>query len=111
MEDCIFCTIANGNSENLLWEDDVIAAFKDIHPKAPVHILIVPKRHIGKLDDLEDAELAGKLLMATKRVAEQQGVKGNYRVSTNNGKGAGQVVNHLHLHLISGMKPSDDPQL
>jgi histidine triad (HIT) family protein len=105
MNDCIFCQIANGDTENLLWESDAIAAFRDIKPKAPTHILIVPKKHIDRLDELDDAELGGELLMAARTVAKLQGVEGNYRLSTNNGEGAGQVVNHLHFHLLSGMSP------
>ncbi len=111
MQDCLFCNITAGKMNNLIWENDIAVAFKDIHPKAPTHILIVPKAHVANLDELDDAELAGRLLMATREVAKQAGVAGNYRLTTNNGEGAGQIIHHLHFHLLSGMKPTEDPDV
>ncbi len=102
MDECLFCSIANGNPEKLVWQNDVAAAFNDIHPKAPVHILVVPKQHLTNLDELEDLELAGKLLMAVRQVAHSAGLMGAYRLQVNNGKTAGQVVEHLHFHLLGG---------
>lgn len=99
MDDCIFCKIANGD-QNLIWQNDVAAAFKDLHPKMPVHVLVVPKQHIEKLDDLDDVELAGQLLMAVKEVAEKVGLKGRYKLAVNNGRSAGQIVDHLHFHIL-----------
>jgi histidine triad (HIT) family protein len=110
MKDCLFCSIANGDSAKLVWHDEDVAAFRDIHPKAPVHILVVPKKHMYSLDELDDLELASKLLMAARAVAEQEGVKGAWRLTVNVGKGGGQVVEHLHFHLLgnngSGKLPS-----
>lgn len=101
MNDCLFCSIANGDVEKLVWSNDVAAAFNDINPKAPVHILVVPKQHIENLDELDDPGLAGKLLMAVREVAVQAGVKGAYRVHLNNGEAAGQVIPHLHWHILA----------
>jgi histidine triad (HIT) family protein len=105
MNDCLFCSIANGDPANLVWQNDVAAAFKDIHPKAPIHLLIVPKVHVEKLDDLEDMALAGKLLMAVREVANSVGLKGRFRVALNNGRPAGQVIDHLHFHLLGTTGP------
>ncbi len=101
MEDCLFCKIAN-SGQNLVWENQYAAAFNDIHPKAPVHILVVPKKHIGMLDELDDVDLGGHLLMAVREVAHNAGLKGGYRVVINNGKPVGQTVEHLHLHILGG---------
>lgn len=103
-DDCLFCSIANGDPTKLIWENEVAAAFNDIHPKAPVHILVVPKQHIENLDQLDDTELAGKLLLAVREVAHQAGVKGAWKVKINNGEGAGQVVPHLHFHILGGQE-------
>lgn len=106
MKECLFCAIANGSGEDLVWQNDVAAAFKDIHPKAPVHLLIVPRTHIDKLDALGDDKLAGELLMAAREVARLVGIAAAYRVHINNGRGAGQVVDHLHIHLMGNFKTS-----
>jgi histidine triad (HIT) family protein len=98
--DCLFCSIANGDSSKLVWYNDVAAAFADIHPKAPVHVLVVPKRHVENLDVLDDAELGGQMLLAVREVAASQGLKGRYRVQVNNGRPAGQVIDHLHFHVL-----------
>jgi histidine triad (HIT) family protein len=100
MKDCLFCSIANGDPEKLVWQNDIAAAFVDIHPKAPVHVLVVPKRHVAMLDDLDDAELAGQLLLAVREVAHAQGLVGRYKVQVNNGRLAGQVIDHLHFHVM-----------
>ncbi len=105
MEDCLFCKLARDKA-NLVWENDIAAAFKDIHPKAPVHLLLVPKQHIHSLDHLDDPVLAGQLLMAAQEVADQAGIKGGYRVQINVGRHGGQVIDHLHLHILGG-KPLD----
>lgn len=101
-DNCLFCSIANGDPKNLVWENEVAAAFKDIHPKAPVHLLVVPKQHIENLDHLDDSELAGQLLLAVREVAHLAGVKGGWKVKINNGEEAGQVVFHLHFHILGG---------
>lgn len=102
MEDCLFCKIANGNQSDLVWSNDFAAAFNDIHPKAPIHVLLVPKKHYAMLDHLDDSELAGKLLLSVPVVAEKLGLKGAYRVQINNGRPAGQVIDHLHIHILGG---------
>ena len=102
MNECIFCSIANGKVGETIWENDSVAAFRDLHPKAPTHILVVPKQHVANLDDLDDRELGGRLLEAIKLVATQEGITGSYRVQSNNGKDAGQEVFHLHFHLLAG---------
>jgi histidine triad (HIT) family protein len=102
MNDCLFCAIANGPQKMLVWSSDDVAAFRDIHPKAPVHLLVVPKQHVTNLDDLDDPWLGGRLLAAVKTVAAQEGIAGAYRVSIHNGRAAGQIVDHLHLHVLGG---------
>jgi histidine triad (HIT) family protein len=102
MNDCLFCTIAAGKQGELIWENEVAVAFRDIHPKAPIHLLVVPKQHFANLDDLDDRELGGRLLEAVKLVAAQEGISGAYRVQVNNGRSAGQIIDHLHFHLLNG---------
>jgi histidine triad (HIT) family protein len=88
-----------------VYEDEEVLAFRDINPQAPVHILIIPKRHIATLNDLhaEDATLAGKLLLAAQKVAEQESIAGpGYRSVINCNAQAGQTVFHVHLHLLGG---------
>lgn len=77
-----------------------MAAFNDLYPSAPVHILVVPKRHVINLDHLEDEVLAGQLLMAAREVAHAAGLKNSWRARVNNGEKAGQSVQHLHLHVV-----------
>lgn len=100
MNDCIFCTKANGDVSELVWHNEQVAAFKTIDPKAPVHLLVVPKRHVATLQELDDTELAGALLMAVREVASQAGIASAYRIHVNSGKGAGQVIDHLHFHVL-----------
>ena len=106
MEDCIFCKVARGEVGQLVYEDDRVAAFDDLDPRAPVHVLLVPKRHIEKLQDLEEGEdecLAGHILVTANRIARERGIDSDgYRVVVNNGRGAGQSVWHLHFHLLGG---------
>ncbi|OQX01014.1 histidine triad nucleotide-binding protein [Candidatus Parcubacteria bacterium A4] len=106
MTDCIFCKIANKEiPSRAVYEDSELFAFKDINPKAPIHILIVPKKHIASVNELrsEDEALAGKMILAAKKIAEEQGVKEKgYKLLINVGKGAGQIVEHIHLHFLSG---------
>jgi histidine triad (HIT) family protein len=104
--ECIFCRIARREAPGrLAYEDERVVAFDDIHPKAPVHVLIVPRRHIPTLLDLaeEDRELAGHLLLVANRLARQRGIDASgFRVITNCNADGGQVVFHLHLHLLGG---------
>ncbi|TAK88864.1 HIT domain-containing protein [Patescibacteria group bacterium] len=99
LPDCLFCKLAN-SPDGLIWQNDEFAAFKDIHPKERVHILIVPKDHVNSLDEATP-ELSGSLLEATRQVAAEQGVTGAYRVAINVGRKGGQEVDHLHLHLMA----------
>jgi len=103
MENCIFCKIANGEmSSEKVFENDNVAAFYDINPKAKEHILIVPKKHIESVKHLEqaDKEMAGELILAAKEIAEQKRLEG-YKLIINVGREGGQLVDHLHLHLVS----------
>lgn len=106
MADCIFCKMVNGTIKpNTVYEDDDVLAFRDINPQAPVHVLIVPKLHIATLNDIkpEHAALVGKLYLAAKRVAEQDGIAADgYRTLINCNADAGQSVFHIHLHLLGG---------
>ena len=106
MADCIFDKIIAGQIPSaLVYQDETVFAFKDINPKAPTHILIVPKKHIASFNDLtkEDLPLMGHLLEAAKTIASQQGLKA-YKLVINTGAEAGQVVMHLHIHLLAGKK-------
>lgn len=89
---------------DIVYEDDLALAFKDIHPQAPVHILVIPKKPIPTLADAEsqDHALLGHLLLTAKRVAEEAGLKNGYRVVINTGDDGGQTVYHLHVHILGG---------
>ena len=103
---CIFCRIARKElPSELMHEDDQCVAFRDINPQAPVHWLIVPKRHIEQLHDLKEADraLLGHLVLTARSMAERAGVgQSGYRLVINNGSDGGQTVPHLHLHLVGG---------
>ncbi len=106
MDDCLFCRIAAHEiPSTAVYEDDDVYAFRDIHPQAPVHILVIPKKHIGSLLELEpgDAALLGSLHMVIKKLALQEGLAARgFRVVVNTGPEAGQSVTHLHYHLLGG---------
>ena len=108
MEDCVFCKIVRGEAgAEFVYKDEDLIAFKDIKPKAPVHILIVPKKHIESVREVqdEDREILGKIILTAKKIAEDLGVaESGYRLVINNGRGAGQLVPHLHLHLLASKK-------
>jgi histidine triad (HIT) family protein len=108
--DCIFCQIANHEIGDLIWENDIAAAFYDIHPKAPTHVLVIAKQHIENLNGTNDEALLGRMLMAVKIVANQVGISDAYRVHINNGAAAGQEVLHLHVHVL-GNKPKESMDL
>ncbi len=102
---CIFCHIIEHRlPAEILYEDKEITVFKDVNPAAPVHLLIVPKKHIDSLSALKekDADLVKKMVLVAKMMAEKQGIQNGYRLIINNGREAGQVVYHLHLHLLGG---------
>ncbi|MDF2838251.1 MAG: histidine triad protein [Paenibacillus sp.] len=106
--DCIFCKIIEGSiPSKKVFENDRVLAFQDIQPAAPVHILIIPKKHIPTMNDIgpEDAELIGELFAAAKQIAKEQGVaETGYRLINNVNSDGGQVVYHLHVHLLGGKK-------
>jgi histidine triad (HIT) family protein len=105
MEDCIFCKIARKEMGKLVYEDTLVAAFDDLNAQAPTHTLIIPKKHIEKLSDMspEDEPLVGHILKVASEIAEQRSIASTgYRVVVNNGRAAGQSVDHLHFHLIGG---------
>ncbi len=105
MTDCLFCQIANGQTQTeIIYEDQDVTAFADINPQAPVHILIVPKKHLESVAHAseDDQLLLGKLMLAAKKIAEQLGVAEGFRLQVNNGQSAGQIVKHLHIHLLGG---------
>jgi histidine triad (HIT) family protein len=108
LKDCIFCKIITGQaSGDIVFTDDFVVAFHDIHPVAPVHILIVPRKHIASLNDIsqEDEKTLGQLFAAARHIAEIEGIsKSGYRLIVNTGPNAGQVIYHLHLHLIGGQR-------
>jgi len=95
----------------IVYEDDLAIAFKDVHPQAPVHILVIPKEPIAQLADAEskDHALMGHLLLTVKRVAQQAGLNNGYRVVINTGPDGGQSVNHLHLHILGGRQMTWPP--
>lgn len=105
---CIFCKIADKEIKaNIVYEDKKIMAFKEIEPKAPLHLLIIPKKHIFSVDSLKsrDKELIGELILAAQKIAKENGVsKTGYRLIFNVGRDAGQTIKHLHLHLLGGKK-------
>lgn len=99
-EDCIFCKIINGDfNTEFVYETDKLVVFKDINPKAPIHLLVVPKLHVASLNELDDKELLGDLLVGVKEVTKKIGLK-SYRTQINTGKEAGQEVFHLHIHVL-----------
>ena len=112
-EECIFCQLADGEmSIELLYNDDMFAAFRDINPVAPVHILIVPKKHISCLTCIEDvdADLLGRVFTIAGKLARQQGIaESGFRLVVNTGSGAGQTVPHLHFHLLGGRQMTWPP--
>jgi histidine triad (HIT) family protein len=113
MSECLFCGIVEGRIKgDIVYRDNAVVAFKDINPKAPVHILIIPVKHIATLLDLqdEDKEMVGEIFSVANRLAEQQGIaKDGFRVVANCGAGAGQTVFHIHFHLLGGRSLSWPP--
>ena len=106
MQDCIFCKIVNGEIPSTkVFENDELVAFDDVNPVAPVHVLVIPKKHIATLNDaVEDDEgLLGRLLLSAKTIAREKGLsKKGYRTVFNTMRGGGQVVFHIHMHVIGG---------
>lgn len=106
MEDCLFCKISRGEIPSTkVYEDDDFFAFKDINPVAPVHVLVIPKKHIANIASLtkDDADIAGKMLYVVQKVAHLLNIdKDGYRVVFNTGEKAGQTVLHMHAHILGG---------
>lgn len=108
--DCIFCSIVEKSQPaEIVFEDEVLIVFKDINPKGAIHVLLVPKAHIPTVNDLDDSHvtLMGQLVLTAKKLAAQWSIaEPGYRLTINVGRGGGQIVDHLHMHLVSGRKRS-----
>lgn len=106
MSECLFCGIAAGEIDaDVVDEGDDWVAFRDVDPQAPTHLLVIPREHVPRVDDLEPAHdaLLGRMFRAAARVAESEGIAGpGYRLVMNSGEGAGQSVFHIHLHVLGG---------
>ena len=107
-DDCVFCRIARGDAPaDVLFREADIIAFKDIHPVAPTHVLVIPVKHLESLSEAgpDDEALLGRLMLGVRRVADELGLDGpGYRTIINTGRGAGQSVFHLHVHVMSGRR-------
>ena len=107
MEDCIFCKIANGEiGTEKVYEDEFVTAFKDLNPQAPIHILVVPKKHYNNVLSVEENDtIIAKIYSAINKIAKQEKFdKDGFRVINNCGENAGQTVMHMHFHVIAGKK-------
>ena len=102
MSDCIFCKIINGDfGTEFLYENEFAVVFKDINPQADTHLLVVPRLHVETLNELNDKDLLGELMVTVKNVTKELGIK-SYKTLINTGKDAGQEVFHLHIHILAG---------
>lgn len=110
-KDCLFCRIAKGEiPADIVMENDEAVAFRDISPKAPTHILVIPKKHVSSLDEADDSIDLGALMRAAAEAARKEGlVESGYRVVVNTGAHGGQTVDHLHLHLLGGRQMTWPP--
>ncbi|HIU24994.1 MAG TPA: histidine triad nucleotide-binding protein [Candidatus Copromorpha excrementigallinarum] len=112
MSDCVFCGIVQGEiPSKKVYEDDRILCFHDLEPKAPVHVLIIPKKHIASLDQVkeEDRDLLGYIMVKVKDIAETLGLENGYRLVNNCGEDGFQTVQHLHFHLLGKRKMTWPP--
>ena len=113
MSDCLFCGIVEGKIKgNIVYQDDSVVAFKDVNPKAPVHVLIIPRRHVAGVLDLkaDDGAVIGHIFEVAARLAREQGIAvSGFRVVVNSGADAGQSVFHLHYHLLGGRRMTWPP--
>lgn len=101
--DCIFCKIITGSLPSAqIAENDHVLVIKDLYPKAPIHYLILPKKHIQDISELQDAELAGELLLMAQQLSQKDEQHAQFRIVSNNGARAGQCVFHIHLHFLAG---------
>jgi histidine triad (HIT) family protein len=111
---CLFCKIINKEvPAEIVYEDKEFVVFKDIRPKAPLHLLVLPKKHIPSVNHLteQDKELVGQLFLVAQKVAREQGVAAGYKLVFNVGKEGGQMIDHLHLHLLSGWKSKEEREV
>jgi histidine triad (HIT) family protein len=101
---CIFCQIVSGEvASEIMYRDEEVVAFRDIEPRAPTHIIIMPKKHVSSLAEVEDEALIGRMVKVAKELAEQEGISAKgYRLVVNCGRDGGQVIPHLHMHLLGG---------
>ncbi len=102
---CIFCQIvARELPAEILFEDEDLVVFKDINPEAPIHLLVVPKEHFDSLNSLDEktAQIGAQMFLTAKKMAESQGIQSGYKILINCGREAGQVIRHLHMHLMGG---------
>lgn len=108
---CLFCKIVKKEiPSDIVYEDDQVLAFNDIDPKAPTHILAIPKQHVASIAELEDMGVAAKLLTVLKKLAKEKGLnESGYRIVVNHGKHGGQAVYHLHFHLLGGRQMTWPP--
>ncbi len=106
MSDCLFCKIRDGEiPSNIIYEDENVLAFEDVNPQAPLHVLVIPRRHIATANDLQaqDAPLIGQLFLAAKKIVQDRGLaEDGYRMVMNCNEQAGQTVFHIHLHVLAG---------
>lgn len=105
MTDCLFCKIAAGEiPSELVYEDELLVVFRDINPKAEVHLLVIPRQHIASLDDVtpEQDTLLAHMLRVLPQLAKAQGLEDGFRTIINTGKGGGQIIFHLHMHILGG---------
>lgn len=112
MKDCLFCKIANGELHSQkIYEDEYVVCFQDIDPKAPVHVLLIPKRHIESVDTVEesDSELLAKMMLLIPHIAKKLGLENGYRVVSNVGEDGLQSVQHLHFHILGKRKMTWPP--
>lgn len=108
--DCIFCKIVAGEiPSEQVYSDDKVIVFKDISPKAPVHLLLIPREHIESLQELQEQhqDLMGHMMLLLPKLAKEQGLENGFRTVINTGTDGGQVVYHLHIHLLGGKRYSD----
>lgn len=105
-ENCLFCKMVSGEIKpDIVYQDDDVLVFRDINPQAPIHVLVIPKRHVATLNDLrnDDGPLAGTLLLTARRIAKELGVaERGYRIVVNTNAESGQTVFHVHVHLLAG---------
>ncbi len=113
MSECLFCKIRDGEiPAETVYEDDDVLAFNDVNPQAPVHVLVIPKKHISTVNDIDadDADIIGKMVLAAKHIANERKIAADgYRLVVNCNQNAGQTVFHIHLHLLGGRRMSWPP--